>query len=329
MKNSTYLERIKILIFKGVKISAIPALLINAFIAILISLFLNAIEPSWDFTFTYGLFHVLIDFSIFTIVVFLGIVLISLVLAYLNRGLTNITAGFGGAIIGIVCAITANMVLLIIFYFPGGYFFEYMFDFLFGQVIPIYSLSSLATICILAYISLSLNKTKALLPANGIADDLIDKTSIELHVARMVTQVIGIGCVFVAVYHIIYEYLFEDTLGAYYHPYDIIVISVIELGFVLLITLPIVFAGGFLSGSIVKRIRNKGLLSHRLSLPLGILTSVFVFAGVMVAKSIIFGHSILYPPFSDYFIVDLVFLVVASGVIGKRLYGKPPDNVYS
>lgn len=320
MNTDTYIERIKILIFKGIKISAIPALVINAFIAILISLFLNAVEPSWDFTFTDGVFHALIDFAIFTFVVFLGIVLISLVLAYLNRGLTNVTAGFWGAIIGLVCAITANMVLLIIFYFPSGYFSEYMFDFFFGQVIPIYSLSSLATICILAYVFLSLNKTKVLLPVHGIADNLIDKTNIELHIARMVAQVIGIGCIFVAVYQIVYEYLFEDTLGTYYHPYDIIVISVIELGFMLLITLPIAFVGGFLSGSIVKRTRNKGSLSQILPFPLGILTSVFVFAGVMIAKSIIFGHNILYPPFSDYFVVDLVFLVVTSGVIGKRFF---------
>jgi len=81
MENTTYFQRLKTLIQRGIKAVAMPALLVNISFALLDSIIANATEPSWDFSLRDGIFLTALDTGVFMLIVFVGIVLISLVLA--------------------------------------------------------------------------------------------------------------------------------------------------------------------------------------------------------------------------------------------------------
>jgi hypothetical protein len=163
MENITYLQRVKTLLIKVLKIDGLLALLLTALAIVLYSQSYLADR--------YIIFAVLIFFLIIipiSVVVLLGGTLISSILFLHKKRISSASAGFLGTIIGTALVLIANYVNWFLYY-PPGYtynrisFFEFIFPKISGGlgefvflVNPLF-VPSLINIFVLAYIGWEIN----------------------------------------------------------------------------------------------------------------------------------------------------------------------------
>lgn len=145
MENSTYLQRLKTFIRGGLKVGALPALLINTSFALVLSFIINAMEPSWDFTLGDGVFLTAINTILFASVSLTGIILIGSALALWKKGISSVLATFLGLIVGAIPLIVGNYILWKLFFLPA----YQDFDTFIGEFLIMYFLPNIAIILIL------------------------------------------------------------------------------------------------------------------------------------------------------------------------------------
>ncbi|MBV6392153.1 MAG: hypothetical protein KPEEDBHJ_01375 [Anaerolineales bacterium] len=247
----------------GLKISLLPALLINSFFAVLTSIMVNEIEPSWDFTFQSGILLSVLVFATFMILATVGISRISSYLASHERRLSDISSIFLGLSTGTALVILGNFFLMVVSYV---------------QIFIVSSLHSIVTILLLAFLGRRMNKFSNERFSNEEVHHQVDLVQLELHTAWWTILVACIGCgVFVIIDTI-------DTLlfGGSPWPYLEIMGAVPLLGNSLLITLPFAFAGGYLLGLATKKMIYKGSLSKWNMMSLGVLMGLLIAAGLFL-----------------------------------------------
>jgi|SRR5688572_11346496 len=158
MGNSTYLQRVRTFVQRGVRIGGVSALLINLAFALIISFVINVTEPSWDFTLRDSVFLTLLATSIFMLVVFIGIALIGLGLALWKLRLSNTLAALLSLIVATISSIAANYMFWTLFFAQSFRNFETFV----GQFLPLFIVPDVSNILVLLYVGQKMNGPKQL-----------------------------------------------------------------------------------------------------------------------------------------------------------------------
>ncbi|MBK9925357.1 MAG: PQQ-binding-like beta-propeller repeat protein [Anaerolineales bacterium] len=225
MKTGNYFQQFKAILFYGIRIIAVPTLLINIFFVLFLSIGLS--QAMWDIELIDGILISLLIITPFLLLTFLGIVIVSLIIS-LNKKFSDITAFTLGALIGIAIAATGNIV---------SFLFELMsFEFI--------SLPSIVAVVSLAYIGQKTNRQFNLEAETNLAG--LDLRTVLLQATSWTIMIVCIG----SIGYLLASEGYLDLLSIY-----------IYLGYALSISLPAVFLARLLIGFLVKKIPKPTFLN--------------------------------------------------------------------
>lgn len=326
MKTDTRAKNFKSFLIEGVRIIAVPVLLMLPIIAVANAIGMTSGEPSWEYpTLATRVLDAVFIVIPFILVLLLGVVVVSIVLFYRNKKLTNISAIFLGVIVGTILVTIANIGFSFIFYYP--YDFRALFSNLFHEVLWLFSPLNIATIVALAFATRRLNKVSVSAIAPNDFDDTKKVERIGLHGAWMAAKYAFIGCVILTVVFIIYTYATEYTVitKTSSWKFEFVFVSFLELGIALTITLPFTLVCGYMLGTVIQRAQNKGILTKTRAIVLGVLAGVLALAGALTIISNVFGS------YSDPYLVgpytlSLIIAVIVGAMVGNRLFSSNSDG---
>ena len=266
-------ERFKAYFQHGLKTGLLPSVLTYAILAALICINLNYIEPTWDFTFEDAVFIFASVTTIFIVLVILGVILMALARAKQGK-LPNISAKLGGGLIGLLLAIIANSILFVFFFLPQDPSF-YSFD---AGVYRFLSLPCIALILILGCLGERINRIASL---DDAADSLKFRgklMQIELHGILWAVQGSVTGCTMFILMDTIYQLIFGNSP----YPFSDSLLSLLDLGGALSLSLPFAVLGGSLIGLIVRRADHSMFLTKRKSIIIGALLGILLVTGIFM-----------------------------------------------